>query len=359
MNTSITLNAPAYGARLPLGEAADFAVEAERLGVDLVWAAEAWGTDAFTPLAHLAALTKRVKLGTGIAQVTARAPAMLAMSAMTLDDLSGGRMVLGLGLSGPQVVEGLHGQPYARPLERLRETVTVLRLAFAGDRLAHDGRQVRLPLPGGEGKALRLAHEPHPGIPIHLATLGPRAMELCGEVADGWVASCFVPERAAVFTDALARGAVKVGREPAAIAIDAGGPVAFSDDVAELIAERKKSIAFQLSAMGSPTTNFYYGAYARQGYREEADEARRLWFDGRKGDAADAVPDDLATTTSLFGTRDIVRDRIRAYRDAGVTSLRLEPVGRTVSDRLDVLAAAVELVREVDAESSEDVAPAP
>ena len=135
--------------------------------------------------------------------------------------------------------------------------------------------------------------------------------------------------------------------------------VAFSDDVAELIAERKKSIAFQLSAMGSPTTNFYYGAYARQGYREEADEVRRLWFDGRKGDAADAVPDDLATTTSLFGTRDIVRDRIRAYRDAGVTSLRLEPVGRTVSDRLDVLAAAVELVREVDAESSEDVAPAP
>jgi F420-dependent oxidoreductase-like protein len=350
METSITLNAPAYGARLPLGDAAAFAVEAERLGVDRVWAAEAWGTDAFTPLAHLAGLTTRIELATGIAQVTARAPAMLAMSAMTLDDLSGGRMVLGLGLSGPQVVEGLHGLRYARPLERLRETVEVLRRAFAGERLAFEGRQIQLPLPEGEGRALRLAHEPHPHLPIHLATLGPKAMELCGEVADGWVASCFVPERAFVFTDALGRGAARAGRDVAAVSIDAGAPIAFGGDVDVLIADRKKALAFQLSAMGSPTTNFYWSAYVRQGYETAAAQVRELWFNGRRDAAAEAVPDELATATSMFGTRDQVRDRIRAYRDAGVTSLRLEPVGAEPADRLAVLASAIELVREVNAE---------
>jgi len=350
LNTSITLNAPAYGARLPLRDAAAFAVEAEQLGVDRVWAAEAWGTDAFTPLAHLAGLTSRIELATGIAQVTARAPAMLAMSAMTLDDLSGGRMILGLGLSGPQVVEGLHGQRYARPLERLRETVEVVRLAFAGERLAHEGRQIQLPLAAGEGKALRLAHEPHPHLPIHLATLGPKAMELCGEIADGWVASCFVPERGAVYTDALARGAARAGRDVSEISIDAGGPIAFSDDVEELIADRKKALAFQLSAMGSPTTNFYWSAYARQGYETAANQVRSLWFDGQKEAAAAAVPDELAIATSMFGTRDQVRSRLRALREAGVTSVRLEPIGLESSDRLAVLATAVELVREVDGE---------
>lgn len=352
METSITLNPAGFGARLPLDEAAAFAVEAERLGIDTVWAQEAWGTDAFTPLAHLAALTNRAKLGTGIAQVTARAPAMLAMSAMTLDDLSGGRMVLGLGVSGPQVVEGLHGQRYARPIERLRETVEILRLAFAGEHLVSEGHQVRLPLPGGEGKALRLAHDPHPDLPVHLATLGPKAMELCGEVADGWISTCFVPERAAAATDALARGARRAGRDPSAVAIDAGGPIAFTDDVEPLLAERKRALAFQLSAMGSPTTNFYADAYRRMGYADEADAVRDLWLAGRKDEAAAAVPDVLATATTMFGTPDMVRDRMRAYRDAGVTSLRLEPVASDPADRLETIAQAVDLAQEVSAEET-------
>ncbi|MCY3863506.1 MAG: LLM class F420-dependent oxidoreductase [bacterium] len=349
MKLSTSLNTPAYSSRTSVDEAAAFVVEAERLGVDTVWTAEAWGTDAFTPLAHVAALTERIKLATGIVQISARAPVMTAMTAMTLDVLSGGRMVLGLGVSGPQVVEGLHGQRYDRPLERLREYVEVLRLAFAGERLEYSGNQTVLPLSGGEGKALRLALKPNPRLPIHLATLGPRAMELCGEIADGWVATCFVPERSGVYIDALARGAERAGRSLTEIAIDAGGPLAFSDDVGRLVQSRKKALAFQLSAMGSPKTNFYNMAYSRMGYEDVAQEVRKLWLDGKRDDAVAAVPDELAASTSLFGTREMVRDRMRAYRDAGVTTLRIDPMGREPSERLAVLEQAIDVAREVTA----------
>ncbi|MFZ1489013.1 MAG: LLM class flavin-dependent oxidoreductase, partial [Ilumatobacteraceae bacterium] len=319
-------------------------------GVDTVWSAEAWGTDAFVPLAYVAARTSRIRLATGIAQVTARAAVMTAMTAMTLDRVSNGRVVLGLGVSGPQVVEGLHGQRYRRPLERLRETVDVVRLAFAGERIEYHGKQIELPLPGGEGKALRLVQPARPHIPIHLATLGPLGLEYTGATADGWVGTCFVPERAHSYLDHIRTGAASAGRSMAGVEICAGGPVAFTQDVERVVASRKKALAFQVSAMGSPTTNFYFDAYARMGYEEVCARVRSIYLAGRRDDAADAVPDELPLGTSLFGTDEMVRDRIRAYRDAGVTDLRVEPLGRTSTEKLDTLAHVLDLVRQVTAE---------
>lgn len=350
MQTSISVVPDPAKSRSPMLPTAEFAQEAEKLGVDIAWSAEAWGTDAIVPLAYLAAKTSKIKLATGIVQITARTVAMTAMTAMTLDDASDGRLILGLGVSGPQVVEGLHGLPSGRPLERLRETIDVLRLAFAGEKLVYDGNQLTLPRPGGEGKPLRLSLQPHPEIPIHLATLGPRALELTGALADGWVATCFVPEKAGYYMDHLRKGATEAGRTLDAIAIDAGGPVAFSDDVERLVLGRKKALAFQLSAMGSPTTNFYNNAYSRIGYADTADEVRRLWLGGRRDEAVAAVPDELALSTSLYGDDAAVRERIRAYRDAGVSSLRLDPMGRTPDEKLETLARAVALTAEVGAE---------
>ena len=331
-------------------DTADRVAEAERLGVDTVWSAEAWGSDAFTPLAFIAARTSRIRLATGIAQVTARTAVMTAMTAMTLDQISGGRMVLGLGVSGPQVVEGLHGQPYARPLERLRETIDVVRMAMRGEKVEYHGNQINLPLPGGQGKALRLSSEPRPHVPIHVAVLGPLGLQYAGASAQGWVGTCFVPEFAHLYLDPIRAGAEAAGRSLADIEVLAGGPVAISDDVERLQTSRRKALAFQVSAMGSPTTNFYFDAYARMGYGEQCGEVRATWLKGDHETAVRLVPQELVERTSMFGTDTMVRDRIRAYRDAGVSDLRLEPMGRTADEKLATLGRVIELVREVDAE---------
>lgn len=350
MRTAIGLHEFVLRSERPEEDAVEHVVEAEKMGVDTVWSAEAWGTDAFVPLAFLAARTSHVRLATGVAQIAPRTPVMTAMTAMTLDRLSNGRLVLGLGVSGPQVVEGLHGQRYVRPLERLRETVDVIRLAFAGERIEYRGNQIELPLAGGEGKALRLVPPPRPGIPIHLATLGPLGLEYTGATAHGWIGTCFVPERAHCYLDHIRAGAASVGRPPTDIEICAGGPVAFTDDVERLIASRKKALAFQISAMGSPTTNFYFDAYVRMGYGDVCDRVRSTYLAGKRAEAAAAVADELALCTSLFGTDHMVRERIRAYRDAGVTDLRIEPVGRTATEKLDTLGRVLDLVGEVCAE---------
>jgi F420-dependent oxidoreductase-like protein len=354
LQTAITLADFVWSDSPDFRDTAQHVVEAERLGVDTVWSAEAWGTDGVVPLAYLAALTSRIRLATGILQITARAPAMTAMTAMTLDHVSNGRFVLGLGASGPQIVEGLHGQRYDHPLERLQETVEVIRLALAGEKIEYHGKQIELPRAGGQGKALRIGQPPRPNLPIHLATLGPKALHLAGAMADGWVGTCFVPETSSYYFEHLRAGAAAAGRSPTMIGngsfeIDAGGPVAFTDDPERPLLGRKKALAFQLGAMGSPTTNFYLDAYSRTGYAEPAARVRELYLRGRRDEAAAAVPDDMAERTSFIGTDAMVRDRIRAYRDAGVTSLRLQPMGRTPTEKLDTLAHMLDLVREVGA----------
>jgi F420-dependent oxidoreductase-like protein len=325
--------------------AADYVVEAERLGVDHVWSAEAWGHDAVTPLAFVAARTSRIRLGTGIVQVGTRTPALIAMTAMSLAAMSGDRFVLGLGVSGPQVIEGWHGIRYDRPVRRMRETVEIVRRAIRGERLEYTGRVYELPLPGGEGKALRSAARPHPAIPIYLATLGPASLEMTGEIADGWVGTSFMPEHADIFLEPLAAGAARAGRSLGDLDLHAGGTVAFGDDVEALIARRKPGLAFSMGAMGSRQHNFYNEAYRRAGYQEAAVEVQRLWLDGRRDEAAARVPDEMVLRTSLLGTDDMIAARIRAYRDAGITTLRVEPDGATLDARLATLARVLDLVR--------------
>jgi F420-dependent oxidoreductase-like protein len=329
------------------GQAADYVVEAERLGVDVVWSHESWGLDAATPLAYMAARTSRIRLGSGIMQAGTRTPALVAMTAMSLASMSGGRFVLGLGVSGPQVIEGWHGIRFDRPLARLRETVTIVRQAIRGERVAFRGQVYELPLPGGEGKALRSAARPQPGVPVYLATLTPRSLELTGEIADGWLGTSFMPEHARVFFEHIEAGARRAGPALAARDRQAGGHVAFGDDLERLVAARKPGLAFTLGAMGSRQHNFYNDAFKRAGYVDAAAEVQRLWLEGKREDAAARVPDELALKTNLLGTEAMVRERVRAYRDAGVTTLRVEPDGATLDARLATLGRLLEIVRAV------------
>jgi F420-dependent oxidoreductase-like protein len=325
--------------------ASAYVVEAERLGVDCLWSAEAWGHDAATPLAFMAARTSRIRLGTGIMQAGTRTPALIAMTAMSLNAMSGGRFLLGLGVSGPQVIEGWHGIRFERPVQRLRETVEIVRRAARGERLAYKGKIYELPLPGGEGKALRSAARPQPEIPIYLATLSPRSLEMTGEIADGWLGTSFMPEHARVFFDHLEAGAVRAGRSLAQLDLQAGGVVAFSDDVERLIPPRKPGLAFTLGAMGSRQHNFYNDAFKRAGYEDVAVEVQRLWLDDHREEAAAHVPDELVLKTNLLGTEAMVRKRLEAYRQAGITTLRVEPTGDSLDARLATLGRLLELVR--------------
>ena len=327
--------------------ASAYVVEAERLGVDCVWSAEAWGHDAVTPLAFIAARTSRIKLGSGIMQAGTRTPALVAMTAMSLASMSGGRFRLGLGVSGPQVIEGWHGLPFQRPVQRMRETVEIVRRIVRGERLEYHGRVYDLPRPGGEGKALRSAAKPQPDIPIYLATLSPSSLEMTGEIADGWLGTSFMPEHARIFFDPLAAGAARSGRRLGDLDLHAGGTLAFGDDLDRLLARRKPGLAFTLGAMGSRRHNFYNAAFRRAGFEDAAVEVQRLWLDGRRDEAAARVPDALAVRTNLLGTEAMVRERVRAYRDCGVTTLRVEPEGETLDARLAALARVVRMVEEL------------
>ena len=217
----------AIGLRLESNEnweqAATYVTEAERLGVDCVWSHESWGLDAATPLAFMAARTSRIRLGSGIMQAGTRTPALLAMTSLSLASMSNGRFLLGLGVSGPQVIEGWHGIRFDRPLTRMRETVEIVRRGVKGERVTYKGQVYELPLPGGEGKALRSSASPRPDIPIYLATLSPRSLEMTGEIADGWLGTSFMPEHARVFFDAIEAGAKRAGRSLAQLDLQAGG----------------------------------------------------------------------------------------------------------------------------------------
>jgi F420-dependent oxidoreductase-like protein len=326
--------------------AATYVEEAERLGADDVWSAEAWGHDAVTPLAYLAARTTRIRLGTGIMQAGTRTPALVAMTAMSLSAMSDRRFVLGLGVSGPQVIEGWHGIVFDRPVQRMREIIEIVRLVARGERLSYQGQVYQLPLPNSEGKALRSGAPAVPPIPVYLATLSPKSLEFTGEVADGWLGTSFMPEHAAdVFFAHLARGAARAGRKLADLDLQAGGTVAFGDDVDRLIAERRPGLAFTLGAMGSARHNFYNDAFCRAGYADVAVEVQRLWLAGQRDEAIARVPDELVLKTNLIGTEAMVRARLAAYRGAGITTLRVEPAGLTLDERLATLARLIALAR--------------
>lgn len=323
----------------------DYTVAADHMGVDQAWSAEAWGMDAVVPLAYLAARTENIKLGTGIMQISARVPSMTAMTAQALDTVSNGRFILGLGVSGPQVVEGLHGAAFAKPLSRLREYVEILRIGLSGEKLAYEGDHYLLPRPGGEGKALRLSQPPRPNLPIYLATLGPKSLEMTGELANGWLGTSFLPEHADVFFDHLEAGAKKAGRSLQDIDIQAGGYFEVSDDVEGLIKKLKPGMAFTLGGMGSAKTNFYNDAYCRAGFEDAAKEVQGLWVAGKRDEAIARVPDDLVLQANLVGTEDMVCERLNAYRGAGVNTLRLATGGQSWPERTAALEEAVDLVR--------------
>jgi F420-dependent oxidoreductase-like protein len=331
-----------------------YVVEAERLGVDSAWSAEAWGYDAVTPLAYLAARTSRIKLGTGIMQIGSRTPAMIAMTALSMAALSHDRFLLGLGVSGPQVMEGWHGVRFARPLQRTREVVDIVRMIARGERLSYAGEIYQLPLPGGEGKALIPDAQPRPHLPIYLATLGPKNLELTGELANGWIGTSFIPEHAQIFFGPLETGARKAGRSLSDLDLLVhAGAIAFTDELEDLIASLKVPVAFYMGAMGSRKHNFYNEVFQRAGYIELAQQVQDLWLQGQRKAAIALIPDELVLKTNLIGTKEMVRERLRVYKRAGVTTISASPAGRTLRERLDTLGQLVDLVNEVNAETGE------
>ncbi|MEM7543208.1 MAG: LLM class flavin-dependent oxidoreductase [Pseudomonadota bacterium] len=323
----------------------EFVQFAESLGVEMAWSAEGWSQDAVTSLAYLAGQTHQIKLGTGIMQTSARAPAMTAMTALSMASLSDGRFLLGLGTSGPQVVEGMHNLSFDAPLTRLKENVEICRRAFRGEKLEFAGRHYQMPLPDGEGKALRLDFEPT-DIPIYLATLGERSLAYTGEVADGWLGTSFSPDFPEAHLAHIRRGAERAGRTLADIDLQTACNVAIGDDVEGLIAAAKPKFAFTLGAMGSAATNFYNAAFQRAGFVDDAEAVQSLWIDGKRDAAAARVPDELVTAFAAIGTPAMVRDRFKAYAHAGINCLDVR------FDLLDITEHFAQLEQTVDLANS-------
>jgi len=345
MRTATTIEAS--GGNWP--ETVEFVREAEKLGLDVCWVAEAWGSEAPSPLGYLAAKTERMLLGSGIIQLGTRTPVAIARAAITLSNISGGRFLLGLGASGPQVIEGLHGVPFGRPLTRMRETVEIVRLAAQGAAVSFAGREFTIPLPGGEARPMRLSMRAEHAIPVYLATLSPAMLRLTGEIADGWLGTSFVPEGARhAYFDHLDAGLAAAGRSRADLDICQGAEVAFcgtEQALGAMAAARKPGLAFSLGGMGSASTNFYNDAYSRQGWAEVAAAVRERWQAGDRDGAARLVTDEMVLATTLIGTEDMVRERLRVWRDAGVDTVRLYPAGDTLDARLKTLGRALDLVR--------------
>jgi len=333
----------------------ELAREAERVGVDSVWVPEFWAYDAFTPLAAIAARTERVRLATGIAQLGARTPAMLAMSAMSMQHISGGRFILGIGTSGPQVMEGWHGVGFSRPVRRTRETIEIIRAVTAGERLTYSGEVYTLPLPGGEGAAIRSRAEPA-FVPIYIAALGPANLALTGELADGWVGNSFLVESSRVFFGPLAAAAERAGRSLADLDLVVAVSAELTEDSeAEVEAAGRRhaaGYAFTFGAMGSRASNFYNNAFARQGFGDDVAQVQRLWAAGDREGAAAHVPIEIGLGTNLIGPPDAVRERLRAYRDCGVTTLRVSPVAADLRESVEVLGTLVDLAKDVNGQQT-------
>jgi F420-dependent oxidoreductase-like protein len=320
-----------YWQAAPPPHASTLVLEADRLGFDVVLTAESWGSDAFTPLAWWGAATSRVRLGTAVAQMAARTPTATAMAALTLDHLSGGRAVLGLGLSGPQVVEGWYGQPFAKPLARTREYVAIVRQVLAREHPVESaGPHYPLPYRGpgslGLGRALRpITHPLRADLPVWLGAEGPRNVALAAEIADGWLAIYFAPRVGAMYRSWLAEGFRRPGarRQPETFEVVATATVAVTSEAerAEALEQLKPGLAFYIGGMGARQVNFHKEVFARMGYEGEAERIQQLFLEGRRDEATNAVPTRMVEDVSLVGSPARIRDELEAWEEAGVTTL--------------------------------------
>jgi F420-dependent oxidoreductase-like protein len=334
-----------WGLGLTRQDQLEIVLEAERLGYDSVWAAEAYGSDAATILGWIAGQTSRIRIGSAIFQMPGRSPAMTAMTAATLDQLSEGRMILGIGSSGPQVAEGWHGQRFGKQIQRTREYVAVVRKALARERLVFQGETLELPLPDGPGKALKLTIAPvQDRIPIYLAAIGPNNTRLAGEIADGWIPTLFSPEHVAEFRPLLEEGAAVSGRSlDGSFDIAPTVNVFVTDDLASARDAMRPFLALYVGGMGSREKNFYNQLVQRYGFEDAAREVQDLYLEGKRDEAMAALPDELIDLVSLCGPPDRVRERLEVFREAGVGTLGVSPMAWDRDGRLEQLRLVAEL----------------
>ena len=335
-----------WGLGLTSEDQLEIVQEAERLGYDSVWAAEAYGSDTATVLGWLAGQTSTIRLGSGIFQMPGRSAAMTAMTAATIDQISNGRMILGIGSSGPQVSEGWHGVRFGKQLARTRDYVAVLRMALARERLEYSGETLELPLPDGPGKALKLTIGPvQDQVPIYIAAIGPKNTQLTGEIADGVIPTLFSPEHVAVMRDELQIGVDRAGNGKTLADIDIAPTVQVyvSDNLEDARNLMRPFIGLYVGGMGSREQNFYNQLVRRYGFDDAAQEVQDLYLDGKKDEAMAALPDELIDMVAICGPADHVREQIAAYRDAGVGTLGVSPVAFTREERITQLRLIAEL----------------
>ncbi len=317
--------------------------EAERLGYSCVWTAEAYGSDAATVLTWIAAHTTTIEVGSAIFQIPGRSPAMTAMTAATIDTLSGGRFRLGLGVSGPQVSEGWHGVRFDKPLARTREYIDIVRLALSRERVAYQGEHFTLPLPDGPGKPLKMIIHPiREYMPIYLAAIGPKNLELAGEKCDGWLAIFYDPEFAGELIASVDAGKAKAGRSDAPFDIVPTAPVLLGDDLEAAAAPARGYAALYIGGMGSREQNFYNRLACRMGFEAEAAQIQDLYLDRKYTEAGAAVPLDFIDRTSLLGPVDRIAERMQVFASSGVTTLNVSCYGATQDERIASLRAAAD-----------------
>ncbi|MGW0198894.1 LLM class F420-dependent oxidoreductase [Nonomuraea sp. NPDC003201] len=333
------------GFKETVAELADY----EKAGLDIVFVAEAYSFDAVSQMGYIAARTERLEIASGILPIYSRTPTLLAMTAAGLDFVSDGRFTLGLGASGPQVIEGFHGVPYTAPLGRTREVIEICRQVWRRERLVHEGKHYTLPLPPGQGtglgKALKLINHPvRPRIPIVIAAIGPKNVELAAELAEGWEPIFYVPEKAAdVWGRSLAAGKEKRDPELGELDVIAQASLAIGDDVAGLLEFGRPMAALYIGGMGAKGRNFYNDLARRYGYEKEAERIQDLYLEGKKDEAAALVPGELLESMSLIGSEGFVRDRVQAMKESGVTTLNVAPLGRTHEERVRL----IELIKDI------------
>ena len=327
------------GFKESVAELADY----EKAGLDIVFVAEAYSFDAVSQMGYIAAKTERLEIASGILPIYSRTPTLLAMTAAGMDYVSDGRFTLGLGASGPQVIEGFHGVPYTAPLGRTREIIEICRRVWRRERLEYEGKHYTLPLPPGQGtglgKPLKLINHPvRPRIPIVVAAIGPKNVELAAELAEGWQPIFYVPEKAAdVWGPSLAAGRAERQDELGELDVIAQASLAIGDDVAGLLEFGRPMAALYIGGMGAKGRNFYNDLARRYGYEKEAAAIQELYLDGKKTEAAALVPHELLESMSLIGSEGFVRDRVAAMKESGVTTLNIAPFGATHEDRVKLI----------------------